>query len=47
MERGQYLFLEANNLKPFLPKELGPVLNPKLFRTDKGGVIAEGYRVTK
>jgi hypothetical protein len=37
------VFLEAINLKPFLPKELGPVLNPKLFRTDKGGVLAEGY----
>lgn len=36
------VFLEANNLKPFLPKELGPVLSPKVFRTDTG-VIGEGF----
>ena len=36
------VFLEANNLKPFLPKELGPVLSPKVFRTDTG-IIGEGF----
>lgn len=36
------VFLEANNLKPFLPKDLGPVLSPKFFRTDQGA-LAEGY----
>lgn len=36
------VFLEANNLKPFLPKDLSPVLSPKLFRTDKGAA-GEGF----
>jgi len=37
------VFLEANNLKPFLPNELDPVLSPLIFRTEKG-VIGEGFK---
>lgn len=37
------VFLEANNLKPFISSDLGAVLNPVIFRTDKGGK-SEGYR---
>ena len=36
------VFLEANNLKPFLPKDLTVVLSPKIFRTDKGAT-GEGF----
>jgi hypothetical protein len=37
------VFLEANNLKPFLPNALDPVLVPRIFRTDKGAV-GEGFK---
>lgn len=37
------VFIEANNLKPFLPNELDPVLVPRFFRTDKG-MISEGFK---
>jgi hypothetical protein len=36
------VFLEANNLKPFFPNDIGPVLSPKVFRTDTGA-IGEGF----
>lgn len=37
------VFLEANNLKPFIINELDPVLKPLIFRTDRGAK-GEGYR---
>ena len=37
------VFIEANNLKPFIPNTLDPVLNLVLFRTDRG-TAAEGYK---
>lgn len=37
------VFLEADNLKPFISDELAPILKPVVFRTDKGA-RAEGYR---
>jgi hypothetical protein len=36
------VFLEANNLKPYFPNDLGSVLSPKVFRTDKG-MVGEGF----
>jgi hypothetical protein len=36
------VFLEANNLKPFIPKDIEPVLAARHFRTDRG-VVAEGF----
>ena len=36
------VFLEANNLKPFISNKIGAVLTPKIFKTDKG-VVSEGY----
>jgi hypothetical protein len=36
------VFLEANNLKPYLAKGLDAVLSPKIFRTDRGGT-GEGF----
>lgn len=30
------VFLEASNLKPFISKDLGPVLSPVYFVTEKG-----------
>lgn len=36
------VFLEAKNLTPFISEELGPVLTPKIIKTDKGA-ISEGY----
>lgn len=36
------VFLEAKNLTSFIPDDLGTVLTPKKFKTDKGA-IAEGY----
>jgi hypothetical protein len=37
------VFLEAGNLKPFIPNDLGPVLSPVIFRTDRGAK-SEGFR---
>jgi P63C domain len=37
------VFLEASNLKPFIPENLGLVFSPVIFRTDKGA-RSEGYR---
>jgi hypothetical protein len=37
------VFLEANNLKPYLPKDLGPVLVARNFKTDKGAG-GEGFK---
>lgn len=37
------VFLEANNLKPFISDALDPVLKPVIFRTDRGAK-GEGYR---
>jgi len=37
------VFLEANNLKPFLPNDLGSVLAPVDFRTPHGA-RAEGFK---
>jgi hypothetical protein len=37
------VFIEANNLKPFISKEIEPVLAPRVFRTDKG-MKSEGFR---
>jgi hypothetical protein len=37
------VFLEANNLKPFINNKLRPVLSPVEFRTDRGAK-SEGYR---
>ena len=37
------VFLEANNLKPFIDVDLLPVLTPVEFQTDKG-IKSEGYR---
>jgi hypothetical protein len=37
------VFIEANNLKPFISKEVEPVLAPRVFRTDKG-TKSEGFR---
>lgn len=37
------VFVEANNLKPFLPSELDPVLSPQIFRTERGAV-GEGFK---
>lgn len=37
------VFLEANNLKPFFPKDLEPVLTPLDFRTPHG-IRAEGFK---
>ncbi len=37
------VFLEASNLKPFISADLGPVLSPVFFLTDKGAK-AEGFR---
>jgi len=37
------VFLEANNLKPFISDDLGSVLSPVIFRTDKGA-RSEGFR---
>lgn len=36
------VFLEAKNLSPFISEDLGAVLTPKKFKTDKGA-ISEGY----
>jgi hypothetical protein len=37
------VFIEANNLKPFISKEIETVLAPRVFRTDKG-MKSEGFR---
>lgn len=37
------VFLEANNLKPFISDDLGSVLTPRNFRTDKG-FKSKGYK---
>lgn len=37
------VFVEANNIKPFIPNELGPVLSPMIFRTDRGAK-GEGFK---
>lgn len=37
------VFLEAKNLKPFISSELGPVLTPRIFRTETG-TKAEGFK---
>lgn len=37
------VFLEANNLKPFISDDLGSVLLPVVFQTDKG-MKSEGYK---
>jgi P63C domain len=37
------VFLEAANLKPFISKDLEPILNPCYFRTNKGA-RSEGYK---
>jgi hypothetical protein len=36
------VFIEAQNLKPFISSDLGMVLVPKLFKTDKG-MVSEGF----
>lgn len=37
------VFLEAKNLKPFISKDLEPVLTPRIFRTETGAK-AEGFK---
>ena len=37
------VFIEAKNLKPFISRELDAVLNPLVFKTDKG-IISEGFK---
>lgn len=37
------VFLEANNIRPFIPSDLGPVLSPIIFRTDRGAK-GEGFK---
>lgn len=37
------VFIEANNLKPFISKEIETVLAPRIFRTDKG-MKSEGFK---
>src|SRR5208337_1249789 len=36
------VFLEAKNLSPFISEDLGAVLTPKKFKTNKG-IISEGF----
>jgi len=36
-------FLQANNLIPYINKDIDPVLAPQKFKTDKG-VLSDGYK---
>jgi hypothetical protein len=38
------VFLEANNLKPFISDELRLVLTPRIFRANEGAKRAEGFK---